>query len=108
MDASLRPERIRFLLQSGAAAPGYRATHPGAKGAATWNAADRQGNRRSRVERATPRLPLSCRVGQRWPKKRADQRGSQHCGYSAQVMLSCSLQPRLSFFIDSSHSEGDT
>jgi transposase InsO family protein len=57
---------------------GDRATHPGAQGAATWDAENQQGNRRPRVERAAPRLPLGCHVRQRWPKKRADQRGSQH------------------------------
>jgi hypothetical protein len=42
------------------AAPGDRAAHPGAKGAAAWDAQDKQGNRCPRVERAAPRLPLGC------------------------------------------------
>src|SRR5258707_13245284 len=59
--ADSRSEGIRFLLQSGAAAPGDRATHPGAKGATTWDGKDQQGNRRPCVERAAPQLPLGCR-----------------------------------------------
>src|SRR5258708_9017050 len=91
--ADARPEGIRGLLQSSAAAPGDRAQNPGAKGAATWGAKDKQGNRIPRIARAAPRLPLGCRLGQRWPKKRADQRGSQHRGMTNGAAWAGGLAP---------------
>jgi hypothetical protein len=44
---------------------GDRATHADAKGVTAWGAEDEQGNSIPSIERAAPRLPSGCRLGQR-------------------------------------------
>jgi transposase InsO family protein len=57
---------------------GDRATDTGANGITARRGQLREGDGVPSVERAAPRLPSGDRLGQCWPKKRRDERGSQH------------------------------
>src|SRR5260221_1481832 len=97
--ADSRPEGIRRLLQSGAAASGDRATTAGANGVTAWGAEGWEGAGDPGIERAAPRLLLGGHLGRCCPEKAADGRGSQHTSICSICQAICALTYRCALWL---------